>query len=234
MNNNRTVPFRAIFVIGLVACIAMGWRWTRPAAARTSSAPRSRMVSTAATASAAPAKPTVSDVDIVKATRLLAYPAQTVGEAFRARFQSPEWAVVPTKNGDRVVAFTGTVKYTVFRDAGFYIGTWNGVQQGIEFARVRSDQEQTCQGEASRHTSPSASAEAVTARCMEKADQATVIPLRFQFTLDPHKNQFEMTSMDPVFQSFDPDHWLRSHNDATLAFIFGGVSGPLRSSNKMP
>lgn len=220
MNTYRRVPFYAISVIGVVACIVVGWKWSRPAAAQTSSAPRSQMVSPGAATSAATAKPTVSDVDMVKATRLSAYPALTVGEAFEARFQSPKWAVVPTRNGDRVVAFTGTVKYTVFRDAGFYIGTWNGVQQGIEFARGRSDQEQTCLAEARGQTTPIAAAEAVTARCMEKAYQATVIPLTFQFTLDPQKNQFEMTSMDPVFQAFDPDHWLRSHNDATLAFVY--------------
>jgi hypothetical protein len=31
-----------------------------------------------------------------------------------------------------VVTFHGTVKYTVLKEAGFYIGTWNGVAQGIE------------------------------------------------------------------------------------------------------
>ena len=60
---------------------------------------------------------------------------------------------------------------------------------------------------------------------MEKAYQSIVIPVTFEFTLDPHKNQFEMTSMDPVFQAFDPDHRLRSHNDATLAFVYGGAHG---------
>src|SRR5437879_5428471 len=103
----------------------------------------------------------------------------------------------------KMVTFHGTVKYTALKEAGFYIGTWNGVAQGIEAERQISAQRHQCSVEAGQ-TEISAADEAIIGPCMAKVYQSIVIPVSFEFALSLDKKGVEMTLPDLVFQRFDP------------------------------
>jgi len=163
--------------------------------------------------------PALSDVDVVKNGTISEYKNTTVSRAFEKTFQDPEWKSVVNQFGQKVVTFRGTVRYAVLKEAGFYIGTWNGVLQGIEAENQISQHRHRCFVEAGQ-TETSASDDAVIAPCMGKAYQGMVIPVCFEFTLSPDRKSVEMTSPDSVFQKFDPDHRLRRYRDATLAFVY--------------
>jgi hypothetical protein len=160
-----------------------------------------------------------SDVDLVKNGRLPEYSATTVGSAFESRFEAPGWESALTLQGQKAVEFHGTVKYTVLKQAGFYIGTWNGVQQGIDAEKLISDHKHRCLAEAGKPQT-SMFDEAIIEPCMAKAYEKIVVPVTFQFMMEPGKKTVEMTLPDPVFQRFDPDHRLREYRAATLAFIY--------------
>jgi hypothetical protein len=203
----------------LVVCVAV-WKWSRPIVDETSSVRRPKAISPAPSGVESRSASSLSDVQIVKTTVLAEYTTKTVGSAFETTFQDSKWRVLSTRRGETIVEFTGTVKYTAFRDAGFYIGTWNGVQQGIEFAGMIADQKQRCLAEAGRRTNLSVTDESTIAVCMEKAYHYTTIPVLFEFRISPDRKRVEIASVDAVFQRFDTDHRLRRYDDATLKFIY--------------
>jgi hypothetical protein len=165
------------------------------------------------------AAPVISDVDLVKNGTIPEYKSTTVSRAFEGAFQDPAWQSVVNLQGQRVVAFHGTVKYAVLKEAGFYIGTWNGVRQGIEAERQISEDRHQC-FVAAGQSEPSTPDDSLIGPCMAKAYESIVIPVSFEFTLSPDKKGVEMTLPDSVFQKFDSDHRLRKERDATLAFIY--------------
>ena len=189
--------------------------------ATTSAAPSSVQPAGSATP-LAPAGPTTapsSDVELVKNGRLPEYSARTVGDAFESRFEGPRWEAVITLQGEKAVEFHGTVRYTVLKRAGFYIGTWNGVQQGIDAEKLITDHKHRCLAEAGKPQTPIFD-EAIIEPCMAKAYQELVVPVSFRFMMASDKKTVEMTLPDPVFQRFDPDHRLRAYRSSTLAFIY--------------
>lgn len=76
--------------------------------------------------------PAISEVEAVKNGTISEYKNTTVSGAFEKRAQDPEWKSVVNQVGQKVVTFRGTVRYAALKEVGFYIGTWNGVLQGIE------------------------------------------------------------------------------------------------------
>jgi len=158
-------------------------------------------------------------VETVKNSRLPGYSAKTVGEAFEGRFEGPRWESVVTPQGQKAVSFHGRVKYTVLKQAGFYIGTWNGVQQGIDNEKLIGDHKRRCVAAAGKTLTPMFD-EAIIEPCMAKAYQELVVPVSFQFMMASDQKTVEMTIPDPVFQRFDADHRLRAYRSATLAFIY--------------
>ena len=167
-------------------------------------------VAASATPAAKPAAPVISPVERVRSGTLPEFREITVGKAFERTFQSPEWKAEVNFQREKVVTFHGTATYAALMEAGFYIGTWNGVSQGIDAARQVSEHRQRCAVE---------SGEARIASCMEKAYQAIVIPVAFEFT-PVADNGVEMTMADSLFQTFDRDHRLKKDRKATLAFIY--------------
>lgn len=162
---------------------------------------------------------TIADIDLVKNGTLAEYQITTVSKAFEKLFQNPEWTSEVNLQGQRVVVFHGTVKYPILKEAGFYIGTWNGVAQGLEAEKQISKMKHRCYVEAGQ-TQTADSDEATIAPCLAKAIQSIVIPVVFEFALSHDKKAVEMTSFDPVFQTFGVDHRLRKDRAATLAFIY--------------
>jgi hypothetical protein len=180
---------------------------------------RPRSVTAVAPARAIATTTPSSDVDLVKNGRLPEYSARTVGNAFESRFEAARWESAVTLEGQKAVEFHGTVKYTVLKQAGFYIGTWNGVRQGIDTEKLISDYKHRCSAEAGI-TQTAMFDEAIIEPCMAKAYQKIVVPITFQFIIASDNKTVEMTLPDPVFQRFDPDHRLREYRAATLAFIY--------------
>jgi hypothetical protein len=171
-------------------------------------------VSVEAAAVPAPqAKPGTSPVDRVRNGELAENRSITVGKAFEKTFQAPEWKTGLNLQGNPVVVFHGTATYAALKGAGFYVGTWNGVSQGIEAARQVAESEQRCKA-ATGHAD-----EARVSQCMLKAYEDIAIPVSFEFALAPD-NSVEMSSFDPVFQTFDRDHRLRRDRPATLTFVY--------------
>jgi hypothetical protein len=163
--------------------------------------------------------PAISDVDLVKSGTLPEYKKLTVGAAFERRFQDPSWKTGLNLQGLRVVMFHGSVKYIVLKEAGFYIGTWNGVAQGIEAEEQISEQRHRCFGAAGL-TETASSDDAMIGPCMAKVYKNIVIPVSFEFALSPDQKSVEMILADSVFQKFGSDHRLRRETEATLAFIY--------------
>ena len=198
----------SLFIVILLASAAGVYRWSRSV-----KAPVFRV----AAASAAPApkvKPQViSPVDRVRNGTLVEYGNVTVGKAFEKTFQAPEWKVGVSLEGNPVVTFHGTASYASLKNAGFYIGTWNGVIQGIEAARQVAESAQRC------GVDPAQMDESPVPPCLAKSYDAIVIPVTFEFVPGP-ANSVEMTSADAVFQTFDRDHRLRRNRPATLAFVY--------------
>lgn len=207
-----TKPLKASFSIVFVLAIGVGvydqWLLMK--------APTARV---AASSSPASTKPEIYDVDLVKNGTLPEYKATTVGKAFERTFQGPEWKSAVNLQGQQVVTFHGTVKYTLLKEAGFYIGTWNGVAQGIEAEKQIIEQRHQCFVEAGQTEVPTPD-DATIGACMAKAYQSIVIPISFEFALSADKRGVEMTLPDSVFQTFDLDHRLRKDRNATLAFIY--------------
>jgi hypothetical protein len=203
-----TKPLKASFSIVFLLAIAVGVydRWLLM------KAPTARVA-----ASPSPARS--FDVDLVKNGALPEYKTTTVSKAFERTFQSQEWKSAVNLQGQSVVMFHGTVKYTVLKEAGFYIGTWNGVAQGIETEKQISEHRHLCSVETGQLETSTPDDETIRP-CMAKAYQSMVIPVSFEFTLSPDKKSIEMTLPDPVFQIFDSDHRLRKDRNATLAFIY--------------
>jgi hypothetical protein len=211
----------SLSIAAVLACGGVCVRWfVKAPAAR---AARSSRV--AGTPSADPSgagystAPAILDVDLVKNGSLPEYKNTTVRQAFEGTFQDPEWKSTVNLQGQKVVTFQGTVKYAVLKEAGFYIGTWNGVRQGIEAEKQISEQRHRC-SEGAGQTEMSAPDQATIGPCMAKAYQSMVIPVAFEFTLSPDKKTVEMTLPDSVFQKFDSDHRLKKQREATLAFIY--------------
>ena len=200
-----TRPVKLILTIAVVLTIGAGmYRWFRSAkvpAVRAAAAPTSRP--------AKPKPPVVSPVDRIHNGMLREDGSTAVGKAFEKRFQAPEWKAGLNLQGDKVVTFHGTTTYAAMKEAGFYVGTWNGVSQGIEAAKQVADARQRCGQTDDTPLSP----------CLAKAYEAIVIPVAFEFIPLPD-DSVEMTYIDPVFQTFDRDHRLRKDRQATLAFIF--------------
>jgi hypothetical protein len=163
--------------------------------------------------------PAISDIDWVKNGKLPEYKDTAVRQAFEKTFQDPEWKSAVNIQWEGVVRFHGTLKYTVLREAGFYIGTWNGVSQGNEAERQISEARRRCSVEGGQPETSSPD-DVVPGTCMAKAYQSLVVPVSFEFTLSSDKRGVEMTLPDPVFQKFDIDHRLRQQRNATLAFIY--------------
>ena len=176
-------------------------------------------VTAAHPANAISTTPPGSDLDMVRNGRLPEYSTRTVGSAFEARFEAPQWISIVTMQGQKAVEFRGTIRYLVLRQAGFYIGTWNGVQQGIDADKLISDEKHRCFAEAGKTETP-VSDEAIVGPCMARAYQRIVVPVSFQFMMSADQKTVEMTLPDPVFQKFGPDHRLRAYRAATLAFIY--------------
>ena len=217
-NMTKSIMASLLTLVILVSgvCVYDWWRAMKASAASSSSARTPGAASSGAAYSTVPA---ISDVDLVKNGTLPEYKNTTVSKAFENTFQEPEWKSVVNVFGQKVVAFHGTVKYTVLKQAGFYIGTWNGVRQGIEAERQISEHRHQCYvgiGQSEESTSD----DSLIGPCMAKAYEGMVIPVAFEFTLSPDKKTVEMTLPDSVFQKFDPDHRLRRYSNATLAFIY--------------
>lgn len=121
--------------------------------------------------------------------------------------------------GDKVVKFHGAVKYAALREAGFYVGTWNGVAQGIKAEKEIAVQRHRCFTEAGL-TEPSTPDDSSVEPCMKTVYQNMAIPVSFEFSLSPDKKSSEMTLPDPIFQKFDSDHRLKQKREETLAFIY--------------
>jgi hypothetical protein len=172
-----------------------------------------------AAASAGPVPTVTTDLELVKKGTLPGYPGKTIATAFEKTFQDPEWKNAINIQGDEVVAFHGTVKYAALREAGFYVGTWNGVAQGIKAEKEIAVQRHRCYTEAGLTELPT-SDEAVVEPCMKAVYQSMAIPVSFEFSLSPDKKITEMTLADPIFQKFDSDHRLKQRREATLAFIY--------------
>ena len=214
----RTLVSLSMLFVLVAGALAYAWyRQFRAAPGRAASLVQS--VRAAYPANAIPTTPTTSDVDMVRNGRLPEYSARTLGKAFEARFEAPEWKSIVTPQGQRTVEFHGTVKYLALKQAGFYIGTWNGVQQGIDAEKLISSERRRCFAEAAKTGAPT-SHEAIIELCMAKAYQKIVVPITFQFMIASDNKTVEMTLPDPVFQKFDPDHRLREYRAATLAFIY--------------
>jgi hypothetical protein len=158
---------------------------------------------------AKPKPPVVSPVDRVRNGTLPEFESTAVGQAFEKTFQTPEWKAGLNLQGENVVTFHGTATYAAMKEAGFYVGTWNGVSQGIEAAKQVADAKQRCGQSDDLPVSP----------CLAKAYGEIAIPVAFEFVPLPG-GRIEMTSVDPVFQTFDRDHRLRRDRNAMLAFIF--------------
>lgn len=207
MRTFRKASFNIVFAVTVAALLVGGWVLSRPSV--------SSVAKSGKTPASASRTSPASDVELVRAATLSESPTRTVGTAFESTFQQPTWKSMTTPNGEVIVEFRGTVGYTAFSEAGFYIGTWNGVPQGVEFAQATAVQKQSCSALA-----PSATDDSAIAGCMAKVYQTTVIPVSFQFTLSADRKRTELTMVDAVFQKFDPDHRLRSYRTATLAFIY--------------
>jgi hypothetical protein len=220
MTNPLKASFAIVAVLASGVCIYDRWQLMKAPTAHVSAS--SLPARTTATAPSGPGHSTVpamSDVDHVKNGTLPEYKNLTLGEAFERRFQDPVWKAAFNLQGQRVVTLHGSVKYTVLREAGFYIGTWNGVAQGIEAEDQILAQRHRCFGEAGQ-TETVSSDDTMIGPCMAKGYQSIVIPVSFEFALSPDKKIVEMTSADSVFQKFDSDHRLRRETKATLAFIY--------------
>jgi hypothetical protein len=159
------------------------------------------------------------DVDLLKDGTLPEYKGTTIRTAFERTFQNPEWSSAVNLQGVKVVRFHGTAKYAALKEAGFYVGSWNGVAQGIEAERQIEEQRHRCFVETGIAELPT-SGEAPIEPCMRAVYQSIVIPVAFEFTLSSDKQKMEMTLPDPVFQKFDSDHRLKKQRDATLAFVY--------------
>jgi len=181
---------------------------------------RSPAVTTAAALpTGKPAERAKTDLELVREGTLPEYTGVTIGTAFERTFADPEWKAAVNIQGDKVVRFYGTVKYAALREAGFYVGTWNGVAQGIEAEKQIAIQRHRCFAEAGLTESPT-SDDAAVEPCMNAVYQSMTIPVSFEFSLSPDKKSTEMTVPDPVFQKFDSDHRLKKQRVATLAFIY--------------
>jgi hypothetical protein len=208
----------SLSIVAVLACGGVCLRWMVKAPA----ARAARLSRVAGTPGAAPldarhsTAPAILDVDLVKNGSLPEYQNATVRQAFEGTFQDPEWKSAVNLQGQKVVIFQGTVKYAVLKEAGFYIGTWNGVRQGIEAEKQIADQRHRCSEEAGQTEMPVPDK----GPCMAMAYQSMVIPVTFEFTLSPDKKTVEMTLPDSVFQKFDTDHRLKQKREATLAFIY--------------
>jgi hypothetical protein len=219
-----TKPLKASFsivaVLSIGVCIYHRWQLVKAPTARVaaSSSP-ARITIPALSGTANSTEPAISDVDLVKNGALPEYQNATVSKAFERKFQDPEWKTAVNLQGQKVVTFHGTVRYTVLKEAGFYIGTWNGVAQGIETEKQISEQRHRCFLEAGQ-LETSTPDSALIGSCMAKAYQSIVIPVTFEFALSLDKKSIEMTLADSVFQTFDADHRLRKDRKATLAFIY--------------
>jgi hypothetical protein len=171
--------------------------------------------SAAAPASGAPIAPSLSsDVELVKRGSLPEYKDTTIDQAFEKTFQKTEWKPGVNIQGQNVVRLSGTLKYSILKGAGFYLGTWNGVTQGIEAEKQIAARRRECPVKADE------TSDAELEACMAKVYESMVIPVSFDFTLSPDKKVVNLTLVDPVFQKFDPDHRLRVQRAATLALIY--------------
>jgi hypothetical protein len=195
------------FLIVIVAASGMAaYNWSRSVNAPSVSVE-------AAPAAATESKKSAELIDRVRNGRLADYPNTTVGKAFERSFQAPEWKPGLNLQGSPVVTFHGTATYAALKGAGFYIGTWNGVSQGIEAARLVAESERRC------GAAPGQTGEDRPSPCMAKAYESIAIPVAFEFSI-ASDNGVEMTSFDPVFQTFDRDHRLRRDRTAMLAFVY--------------
>lgn len=196
------------FLIVIVAASGMAvYNWSRSVKAPAVS------VEAAPAAATAESKKSAEFIDRVRNGTLADYRNTTVGKAFERSFQAPEWKPALNLQGSPVVTFHGTATYAALKGAGFYIGTWNGVSQGIEAARQVAESEQRC------GAAPGQTGEGRPSPCMAKVYESIVIPVAFEFSVAPD-NSVEMTSFDSVFQTFDRDHRLRRDRSAMLAFVY--------------
>ena len=166
-----------------------------------------------------PTQPVITDLELVKNSTLPGYPGTTIAAAFEKTFQDPQWKDGVNLQGNKIVIFRGTVKYAALREAGFYVGTWNGVDQGIKAEKEIAVQRHRCLTEAGLTESPT-SDDAAVEPCMKAVYQNMAIPVSFEFSLSPDKKSTEMTLPDPIFQKFDSDHRLKQKREETLAFIY--------------
>jgi hypothetical protein len=217
-----TKQMKTYLSIGVVLatgiCLYLGWRLLKAPAASVAASSLSAGKSAGASGTGATAPP-MSDVDLVRNGALPEYKDRTVSKAFEATFQDPEWKSAVNLQGQKVVIFHGTVKYAPLKEAGFYVGTWNGVPQGIEAERQISELRHRCLADAGQPDTPVPD-DTLIGPCMAKAYESIVIPVSFELVLSPDGKGVEMTMPDPVFQRFGPDHRLRKERDATLAFIY--------------
>lgn len=204
---SREIKVSFLVVIVAASGIAV-YNWSRSV-----KAPAVSVEAAAATAASESKSKTADIVDRVRNGTLAENRDSTVGTAFERTFQSPEWKAGLNLQGIPVVVFHGTATYAELKAAGFYIGTWNGVSQGIDAARQVAESEQRC------NLTPGQTGDARLSPCMAKAYEAIVIPVSFEFSLAAD-NTVEMETFDSVFQTFDRDHRLKRNRTATLAFIY--------------